>query len=273
MKEMHLVVLISGLGLSASAFAGAILEVETTSYFQEPPVVSSIEISSEDGSSRMDVTSVNTDEAGTMIFLGEEKEMIAIDHEREEYYVLDEASMQKMGAQLDSAMQQMEEQLQGLPPEQRAMMEKMMKDQLPPSMQQSASAKVTVEKTGNSDSINGFDCEYYEVLRDDVKVRELCVTSWDEIPGGREVADSMLEMAGFFENMAEAFSGGMNLMAAQQEMFEHMQELDGYPVLSREFDEAGKLVSESILKAADSEDIDAAAFEPPADYRKKQLGM
>jgi hypothetical protein len=255
------------------AFAGSVMEVVTTEYHDEPPVIGTVEISTQDGVSRMEVTSVSSDESGGMIFRERSREFIAIDHAEKEYYVIDEAAMERMGAQLSSAMQQMQDALADMPAEQRAMAEQMMKQHLP--AQAEAPEPMTARKTGTTDTINGFRCQYYEVQQQGAKIRELCVTDWDDIDGGREAADSMLGMAGFFDKMAEQFSSGsgMDVMAQQRELFQHMRELGGYPVLTREFDDSGRVESESRLKSARSSDIDPALFSPPQGYRKKDLGL
>jgi hypothetical protein len=73
--------------------------------------------------------------------------------------------------------------------------------------------------------------------------------------------------------MREAFagSGGLNLMDRQQEMFAYMEELDGYPVLSHDYDINGELESESRLQAARKQKIEPAMFEPPAGYQQSTL--
>jgi hypothetical protein len=272
--EIRIAMLMPGLSLCLPALAGSVLELKTTEYYEEPPVAGTIEISMQDGSTRMEITTVDSDETGGVIFRSSPREMIALDHEQKEYYVMDEASMQNMATQLTTAMQQMQQALEDMPPEQRAMAEGMMKQHMPQSLT-AEKIPTTLHKTGNGDSVNGFDCEYYEVRRQESKVRELCVTEWDEIAGGRDVADAMLEMAGFFDSMAQAFAdgSGTNIMAEQQEIFAHMRELDGYPVLTREFDENGKVESETKLESATSESIDPELFKPPAEYREKQIGM
>jgi hypothetical protein len=181
--------------------------------------------------------------------------------------------MDRISTKMNSAVQEMQKMLEDMPPEQRAMAEQMMKQHLPAPAAEPES--LTVRKTGDTDTINGFDCEYYEVERSGVKVRDLCMTGWDDIEGGREAADSMIAMAGFFEKMAEQFASGsgMDVMGEQRDLFQHMRELDGYPVLSREFDDEGRLESESRLKSARSSDIDAALFDPPQGYRQRDLGI
>lgn len=274
MPAIRTAVLVFGLGLSGHVLAGSVLELETAEYYEDPPVVSTVRISADDGSMRMEVSSLDDQATGGLIYRGDRREMVGIDHTKREYYVLDEASMQQMATQMESAMQDMQKALEDMPPEQRAMAEQMMKQHMPQSMQQPAEAPATVHATGEEDSINGFNCDHYEVRRHDRKVRELCVTPWDDLPEGQALAGAMREMADFFDRMAKAFSeGGMNLLGEQQEIFAHMKELDGYPVLTREFDDTGEVASESVLASASAEDVAPALFNPPPDYRKMQLGM
>ena len=267
--------LVCALALPLPALAGSVLVLEMKEYYEDPPVVSTIEISTEGNATRMEVATPGRGEAGGMIYRGDSGDMLALDHAEESYYVLDEESMQRMGAQLSGAMKQMQEALEAMPPEQRAMAEKMMKQHMPQEMTESKRPPASLHATGVEDTVNGFDCDYYEVRRDERKVRELCVTPWDEIPGGRDLAESLLGMAGFFERMASTISKetGIAVMGDQQEIFGHLEELDGYPVLTREFDESGDVTSESVLRSAATEDLDPSLFEPPSGYREMSLGM
>lgn len=263
------------LGLSPLALAGSVLELEMKEYYEDPPVVSTVEISTEGRSSRMEVTTAGRQESGGMIYRGESGDMVAIDHGKREYYVLDQASMERMAEQLGGAMQEMQKALESMPPEQREMAEQMMKQHMPQSMQQSAAPPSTLHATGREETVGGYDCEYFEVRRADVKIRELCVTPWDELPDGRRMAEAMLEMADFLDRMATAFSegAGLDLMGEQQEIFGHMQELDGYPVLTRELDESGGVTSETVLQSADTQAFDDSLFEPPSGYTEMNLGL
>ena len=267
--------LASALALPLPALGGSVLVLEMKEYYEDPPVVSTIEISTEGNATRMEVATPGRAEAGGMIYRGDSSEMLALDHAGESYYVLDEESMQRMGAQLSGAMKQMQEALEAMPPDQRAMAEKMMKQHMPQEMTPSERPPATLHASGMEDTVNGFDCDYYEVRRDERKVRELCVTPWNEIPGGRDLAESLLGMAAFSERMTSTISKetGIAVMGDQQEIFGHLEELEGYPVLTREFDESGDVTSESVLRSAATEDLDPSLFQPPAGYREMSLGM
>ena len=110
-------------------------------------------------------------------------------------------------------------------------------------------------------------------MRDGRKVRELCMSDWDDIAGGQETAEALKDVAGFFESMRQAFSGAgaMEVFDRQQELFGHMNELDGYPILYRDFSASGALERQVILTSARQEDVSAGFFEPPQGYKLQEL--
>lgn len=265
-------VALAGLLLAGPATAGSVLELLTTEYKQDPPILGTVEISTLDNSSRIEITSITSNESGGMIFRGDTGDMVVIDHEVQQYYVLDQATMNRLATQVSDAMQQMREALEAMPPEQRALAEQMMQQQIRPAAAPPAPPS-TLSRTGESDEIAGFECEYYDVMREGRKIRSLCVTAWEQIEEGREVASAMMQVAKFFENMREAMSGagGLDVMDRQQEMFAYMEELHGYPVLSRDYDATGKLTMESRLQSAGHAEIPESLFEPPNGYTQQAL--
>ncbi|MEX2494863.1 MAG: DUF4412 domain-containing protein [Woeseia sp.] len=274
MKRIELTTVCALLIAFSPAFAGTVLELETTEYRGGQRLSGTVEISTRDGMSRVEVSAGDGSETSSIIFRNDKRELTALDHEQREYYVLDEATIEQMGSRLSGAMQQMQDALADLPPDQRAMAERMMKQRLPEAAAEPIRPPTTLHSTGNRDEASGYDCQWHEVHQQGRKIRDLCVTDWDNIEGGRDAADSMLSMAGFFEDMAAAFSGssGIDLFGGQKEMFRNMRELDGYPVVTREYDASGKLESESRLVSSSTEDLDADLFEPPQDYRRQKLG-
>ena len=119
----------------------------------------------------------------------------------------------------------------------------------------------------------GLDCDNYEVSQDGLKIRDMCVTPWDEIDGGRDSTDAMMAIADFFSGIREAVTaaGGMTALDHQQEMFKHMKDLNGFPVSSKTFDDAGVLTSESRLLSSESVNLSPGDFSPPADFQKQDL--
>jgi hypothetical protein len=271
MQYVSKLTLLSVFLIAYQAF-GAALQTETKEYHVDPPAIGSTKMFADGVLLRIEITSVSSDEDGLVIYRGDRNEMIMADNERLEYYVIDQQTLNQMAAQVSDAMKQMEEMLASLPPEQRAMAEQMMKQRMP-GLQPAQEAPSTLRKTGESETINGYDCEFYEVLRQGRKTRDMCVAQWDDIEGGREAADAMIRMGKFFESMHDAFSeaAGSDFMGKQKEVFAHMKELGGYPVYARDYDDTGTLEGESTLTSSRSESIDAAMFEPPEGYRKQDM--
>ncbi len=271
MKMRILPMVLVVIAMSPVVHAGAVLELLTTEYTQDPPIIGTVQISTEGRESRIEITSVSSNESGGMIYRSGKKEMIAMDHEAREYYVIDQATMDRMAAQVRSAMEQTEAALESMSSEERALAEQMIQR----SLSAGAEAKVDYKlvASGKDDEIAGFDCSYYGVMEEGRKVRDLCVTPWSEIAEGKQAAEAMMELADFFENMRKAFAGagGLDAMDRQQEMFAYMEELGGYPVLSRDYDLNGRIESESRLQAARSEEISASLFEPPPGYQQLEL--
>ena len=259
--------------LSTQAMAGSVLELMTTEYTQDPPILGTVEISTLGSASRIEITSISSNESGGMIYDGDKRELIAIDHDVQQYYVIDQAMMDQMAAQVSDAMQQMRQALEAMPPEQRALAEQMMQRQIPPA-EAPELPEFSLQKTGESDSIGGFDCEYYDVVQGGRKVRDLCMTEWSDFEEGRDIAAAIMQLADFFESMRQAFAGagGLDLMGRQQELFAYMEELGGYPVLSRDYDSEGRLQLESRLKSAGHVEINPAImFKPPNGYQQGAL--
>jgi hypothetical protein len=257
--------------ISPLSHAGSIIEFETRQLQSSPPIIGSVKISAQGSMTRMDVISPESGGSATMIFNGTTEELMILEPGEMKYFVMTRAQMDAMAVQMSDAMQQMEAALAAMPPEQREMAEKMMQGRMPAA--QPAKPASTVAKSGGSDTVAGYDCENYSVSSGGRKIRDMCVTEWDEIDGGREVADALMKFADFFANMREAFSGmgGMADVSQQQDMFEHLQALGGYPVLSREYDEAGVLISESRVTSARQENVDDSVFLPPTGYQKQEM--
>ncbi len=261
-------------GCTASAWAGSIIRMESRDHTVEPVKVGTVDLSVDGASLRMDMDGADEEDRGSMVFKSDVNEMMAIDHDRKEFYVIDEAAMQGMANQMGSAMQQMQAALADLPPEQRAMAEQMMKQRFG-AMNAAAPEKpqTEVSRTGSSDTVNGFDCEVFEVSQEGRRISELCVADWSDIEGGNDVAASMENMARFFENLRDMFAqAGAGFMDMSGDMFAHMQEMDGFPVRTRSYDDMGSLVDETVILSTEESSLDAAVFAAPADYRQQIMG-
>lgn len=257
---------------AAPAGAGVVFEIEVTDHGSSKPEQMTTSVDGENLKMVVDASSGKS--PGDMIFRGEKREMIVIDHDKKSYMVVDEAGIRQVGGQVNAAMAQMQEALKDIPAEQRAMVEQMMKQRMPQQAQQApARAKPELVRHGDKAEKNGYPCVRYDVMRDGKRVRELWVTDWDNVEGGVEAMKAFKAMASFFSEMRNALpqfgaNGGPGM---DDNMFAYMDELGGFPVVTRELDHNGQLLTESTLRSSKRRSFEAADFEPPAGYKRQSL--
>ena len=261
-------VFISVLLLSIPALAGVVYEIEVTDHEQSPPKSQSMETAVEGRLLKMGIPGGGRSGDGEMIYRGDRREMVWVDHDKKTYFVIDEETMKALAAQINEAMSMMEQALANVPEAQRPMIEEMMMKKMPQA-QKAERPKTELRRTGEQAEHNGYPCVRYEVVRDGRAVRELWVTDWKNIEGGSDVADLFQEMAEFFKEMLDSLpkfaeSGG-------DQAFEHMKEMGGFPVVTRELADDGSLESESSLRSARRQALDPDAFEPPAGYKRQEM--
>lgn len=259
------------LSLAGAAHAGAVfrIEVEDLSAGGEVEIT---EIKIEGSRMRTDT---GGDNATSMIFLGESDEMYMIDHGERSYIVMDRETVEALGRKMSEAMKQMEAALAQVPPEQREMMERMMKERMGSMASSTPSGEPVVRSLGESDTVNGIACEWKEVTRGDVVDFKACVGDPSDIAGGAEMQAMALEMAEFVSALMEAFSSmaSSNMfgsMLAENPM-SSMEDLGGFPLVSEDFDN-GTLARRSTFQSVDETSIAAEEFTPPSGYKRQDIG-
>jgi len=262
--------LLLGVLTAVPALAGVVFEVETTDHHASPPRVETHQMSAEGRQLKMGIDSGGRGSKSEVIFHGDRREVVIVDHDEKSYFVIDEKTVKELAAQINSAMSQMEEALKNVPESQRAMVQEMMKKRMP---QAAARPVIEVRKTGERADQAGYPCVKYEVLHDGRVASELWVTAWDNVKGSEDVAEVFKDMAGFFHDMMEAFtSGPMGGFISEigDNAFEHMSQIDGFPVVTRQLDD-GQLESETTLRSAERRALAPGDFEPPAGYKRKEM--
>jgi hypothetical protein len=253
---------------AAPAIAGVVYEVEVTDHSQNPATVSASQISVDGLLLKMGVTAGGDDLEGEMIYRGDRKEMVVVNTKDKTYFVLDEEQMKAIAAQIKQAMSAMEQALAVVPEGQRAKMEAMMKQRMPMEMDQREPAEL--KKTGETDTVNGYPCVKYQVWRAGTLEREMWVTPWKNIEGGADTVQAFEDMSAFFKEMLDSLPQ-MGDRSFADSAFEHLKEMGGMPVVTREFADDGSLDNESVLKSANRQALDPADFEPPKGYKRKDM--
>jgi hypothetical protein len=265
--------LMAGL-IAVPAAAGVVYEIEVTGP-EGAEMVSDSTFSVHDNLVKVVGADAGEKFNGEMIFRGDRREMLVVNHDEKSYLVMDEATMTELAATMNEAMAAMEQALASVPEGQREKFRQMMQSKMP----NAGSERVPSElrKTGDADTIRGYPCVRYEIWRGGVRTRELWVTDWANVEGGDQVAAGFQQMADFFKQMLDSLSSMSNLGGFGEgfadSSFEHMREMNGFPVVSREYDENGTFAGMAALKSATQQTLDPADFEPPTDYKRQNLDM
>lgn len=243
------------------AYAGAVMDMVTRNASGEETDRARIYAQSE--MIRMD--EVDGDQVkGTMIFLG--NEFMYVDHEDKSYIVMDESMIDEVSAQISDAMKQMEAELANMPPEQRAMVEQMMKGRMQGMMgqQNAPSSGPRVEAKG-SGKWQSYKCREYEVFEGSEKTQDICAAKLDDIDGSDEVIEAFRGMAAYMKKMTESLpmrSGD------QMNPGELMNEIDGFPVHTVDY-ENGVATGDVSLESVTERDIEPGMFAAPEGYRRE----
>lgn len=224
---------------------------------------------------RTDVQSMEGQLATTVLFLGESDEMYMIDHKKRTYMVIDKEQIEALASQMSDAMKQMQEALAQVPPEQREMMERMMKGKMPSSDYKPPSPAVVTD-LGQSGSVNGVSCQWKQVSRDDRLERKVCVADPSSIAGAQEMVTLAHEMREFAEGLRQLATsvsnmpmiGGGSISSVSAGM---SAELNGFPLIAEDYDGEGKLIRRSTFESADEVAIADGEFAPPSGYKKQSM--
>lgn len=275
MSRISIVLLVLSIG-ARPVGAGVVFEIETKDHRSQPAQTDAIRMAVEGRSLTIDIApSQASRRGGAMLYRGDRREMTVVDHQRKSFFVMDARTMQQLGGQINAAMSQArgltEQALQGLSSEQRAMLERTMKDRMP-AQQPTHKPQTTVRRLDQSAQVYGYPCQLYEVRRDGRKIRDLWVTEWSNIEGGSELAPVFADMGQFHRELISAMpqiagqSGGM-----VDSPFTAMKEIDGFPVASRDYASDGTVESETALRSAKRQRLDPAAFNPPTGYKRQEM--
>lgn len=200
---------------------------------------------------------IDADEKTSMMFLtdGGRNRMVILDRSKNTYQEIDEASMKQMAQMATGAMAQMDAAMKNMPPEQRAMMEKMMKGKMPAA---AGPAVRTVYTAKGSGTVNAFSCTKYDGVRGAEKVSEICAASASQIkiaPGDYQVFEKMKEFTGSLQDAMKNSSLG----ASMQTSAVTDSGISGFPVQTISF-RNGQPASRMELKSVTNTNFSDADF-------------
>jgi hypothetical protein len=207
---------------------------------------------------------------GNVIFRGDKSLVWIVDNQNRQYIEMTRETMEKIGRTMSSVMDQVKARMASMPPEQRAMMEKMMADQMGQASGGSGGAldavpPLSFKKTGIQKTINGYSCEKYDVFRGQEKLRELWITEWKNMKDFSEAMTAFNSMGKFFSTMMESLKDNP-FVKTMDTPYSHTAELNGFPVMSTEV-KNGVPVMVTTLKKVTRMALPESDFVPPADYK------
>ena len=172
--------------------------------------------------------------------------------------------MSRAMSQMEQAMKQMEARLADMPPEQRAMMEQMMKGRM--TAPQSASApKVTTEVKSRGERVGPYTCTLYEVLTDGRRTSEVWVAPLDQAQLQAAEYETFRGLAEFYEPLsrnAPETSWGVPGSA----------QMEGFPVRWRNY-EGQNVTSEWEVVGAERRSLETSLFTLPSGLQKTDMMM
>lgn len=250
--------------------AGVLFEFETTDLTQPELGADTIHTLVDGERIMVDVSGPRGANAD-MVYRGDRREMIGINHEDQSYVVIDDATIVAIGEQLSGLEAQIQEALKDAPPEQRAMMEEMIRQRMPQARNSAPVPSYSIKPTGESGEENGFPVRKYELYSDSKLSKVFWVTDWDNVEGAREAVAAFESMADFISDLQDAMPNFAKSPAVGSHAYEHFDDLDGFPVVTIDIGADGAPTGETRLKTSAEQEVDPAAFEPPAGYSQMQV--
>ena len=251
--------LVGALGVAQVAGAGTFVATETRKLGTESPSVQRAQVRID-----ADRMRVETDgSANAVIYRGDRDLVWLLNHQEKTFLQVDRGTTAAIARNLDAANEAIRERTQGLPPEQRQALERMLDGTLgaPPS----AKPAVTTRVTDRRDLVEGVPCTEVEVMQGAERVAEACVARFQDAGVSAATFAVVRDLAAF---LCESVSS-MAPKALQQdgmEALDSFQQIDGVPMRVRAY-EKGEAATETVVKRIEEQGFAAADFEVPEGYR------
>lgn len=215
------------------------------------------------GGNGMRIETQTQDELMTMIFRSDKQVFWVINTKEKTYMEMTREDIKKTKAMMDGAMKMMQEQLKNMPPEQRAMIEEMMKGQAMPARP----PKKVFKKVASGMRVRQWKCDKYEGYSGRQLTEEVWTASTKNLGIGQKDFRVMQSMAEF---MSEFSPDTASLFSIGSEKWEKEQGYPGIPVRLISYSD-GKKVFQMELQDVKKSRIDPSRFNLPKGYTKQRL--
>ncbi len=192
-----------------------------------------------------------------------DKTLYFIDTAARTVRVNEHSSLAEVAAAMTASQQRMRESTTKLPPEKRASAQ-----DVATALAEDIARRVQPEPsdyviTTRSETIGGHRCVIWERIRNNMKLREICVAPVNEVPGGADIFAGLKTLSDSY--MGSLFALGVNFGLAP--WWTSIESLGGVPLLVREFYPTGGAGYESTLTGMRHEPPDPSLFEIPDGYQ------
>jgi len=189
-----------------------------------------------------------------MVFDGEAQKMLEIDPAARKYTELTQADAQVLAEQMQAAMAH-------VPPEQRARIEAMRA-----ARAEAVKHDVKYQPTGKRDTVAGYACQGYTVIRDGEEKREGCFIPWGSAVKKEDFA-ALNEMGKFLDTIYSRAYGAPT--QGELRITEQIERAPGFPAVIEQVS-GGKRQPEHRLVSIKRTSISADVFQAPAGYTKQE---
>ena len=244
---------------ASSAWAGVVMKSESMIRGVRPEEVKTT-LYLERNKMRMDTTD-SRGKTETIIFRQDKQLFWVIDPAKGTYTEVTRAQLRQMKHQMDEYKRQMEEAMKNMPPQQRSMMEKMMKEQMPAAPKE---PHVTYRKVGSS-KVGRWYCTRYQGFSGGMKVEELCVASFGDVgitPADLKVLE---EMGSFFDELTNG--GGKSIVKDTKKWKETFK---GFPVKSVSYENGRKVYEDRVVESRRTS-LPQTLFELPRGLKRESM--
>jgi hypothetical protein len=272
---MRVSVLLFALFATTNLHAGVVFDIETKNNDTNPPQITNTRVLVEGRFLKLQTTIPGNQHPTEMIFRGDRREMIIIDHRTRSFIVMDQQAMQALSAQMNQAFGQMNAAMQNLTPEQRAMAGQMMNGRNPITQvgaQVTQQSPITVRQLNNRTTVYTYPSTLVEVSRDGRCISNLWITPWQNIDGAQELGTAFIDLAAFSDELMKSLptTPGMQQQLPDNP-FSALHKINGFPVAGRNYRNDGTVASETALRATQKASIGPGEFLPPAGYQQNKL--
>ncbi len=212
--------------------------------------------------------------ASGRVTLFKDDTLFMLDTQRKTYTAMDRATLERSASAMTDMMAKMRAQMASMPPEQRAMMENMMKKNgLSGATEPTKPVVLDATPTGASESVTGRTCKVWIITTDAVPSSQACVVAFAGLPGKDEFQAFGKKMGSLFEKLPESFrqAGGNSFQGNPFQQDNGVgAKMNGFPFISRSYRNGALDSKEMVVKTWRAEKIAATQLEIPVGYTKQE---